>query len=777
MPLLRRRSHVVGSLWHCLIAFVTVTFSTVIAEPTPGWWQMSYYHQGQWRHLKNWNENSVDDYVVANVGQLKNFATSAASQMKTVLSNYGKEGPEIAAMIEDWKTPSSLEDDYSALTAGQAKAVAVKFYERLASIYAWPANSQPWPASPTQETDDFEIINIGQLKSLFSFDILNPDGDFDNDGILNGFEIRYGLDFRVANASEDSDGDGLSNLHEYWLGLNPLLADSNGNGIDDGDEDTDLDGVSNWDEILAGADPADSLNGVYANLINQNYQSSHQLILQGKLAPDPVQLKVTRYNSETSQSDPVPNIPVLFEIQEGQGTLVHINGEENSSRLAAHTNEEGIVTMQFRGHSTKQTTKVRASIVRPKPGLTYPSPVNFIMWTSQCATDTDDDGMDDIWEDAIVTASQGALPDITWVKPEDDFDGDGYPNIFEFERGTDPTSPLSYPTADVVLDHAGANHGILPVAHSWNEAITNFALAGGSAEHPETRTIIQVMPGTWTTGNQSITRSVLISGRGDANTGLPVLVPQGEGNNVVSVDYTMKYRGVFMMQGIALDGLGLRDVRGMWISYLFDQIISKPLSKIENCIIRRCEFSAMDYNNFNINLSFSTILNCGDNSGYGAPGLRLYKSHLESTACLLYNPNATEEIGAYGGSTWTQNKSMIGFNSGIDASGKLQPGEHNRGLHVVGIGMPPQVDIDGEYRHPLMLLAGADQLLDSDGDGLDDLEEISLGTDGFLVDSDGDGVGDDVDAFPLDPFLQSLTSEGPEPVITLISPSTAQEIQ
>lgn len=764
-----------GNAWRCFGVFAAVASGVALAASPPGWWQSWHIHQGQLYYLKSSDDSRVDDYVAANVGQLKNFATAAASRMKSVLSNHGKEGQEIAAMIDEWKTPTASADDYAILTAGQAKAVAIKFYDRLASIHAWPANSQPWPALPTAATDDSAAINLGQLKSIFSFDILNPDEDYDDDGIPNGFEIRYGLDFRVADADEDADGDGLSNLHEYWLGLNPLLADSDGNGIDDGDEDTDMDGVSNRNEILAGTDPADSLNGVTADLVNINDQASQQLILQGKLAPEPVQLKIRRNNSETGQYDPVPGIPVLFEIQEGQGTLVNVNGQESATRLAAYSNEAGLVTMQFRGHTAKQTTTVRASIVRPKPGLVYPAPQNFIFWTSQCEADEDGDGMDDFWEAAIVSASQGALSDITMVNPEDDFDGDGYPNIFEFERGTDPTDPLSYPMPDVVLDHAGANHGSAPVMQSWNEAVINFATASGYAEHPETRAILQVMPGIWTTGEQAITRSVLIAGKGGADAGLPVLVPQSDGDSIVRVEYAMKHRGIFMMQGITLSGQGFNGVRGASLHW-YGSIISKPLAKIENCIIRRCDYGAINSNYFNISLGFSTILNCGDSSGYGEPGLNLYNSELEVVACLLFNPEASEEIGAYAGSTWAQNKSLIGLNPGINEFGKLQPGEHNRVLHVWGIVMPPKIDIDGEYRHPLVLLAGADQLHDSDGDGLSDLEELSLGSDVFLVDSDGDGIGDAEDAFPLDPFLQSTDPTGAAPVITLISPSAAQEV-
>ena len=65
--------------------------------------------------------------------------------------------------------------------------------------------------------------------------------------------------------NEDTDDDGLSNAAEYRLGSDPLSADTNANGIPDGQEvgpgrrptdpDTDGDGLSNALEVERGTDP------------------------------------------------------------------------------------------------------------------------------------------------------------------------------------------------------------------------------------------------------------------------------------------------------------------------------------------------------------------------------------------------------------------------------------------------------------------------------------------------------------------------------------------
>jgi hypothetical protein len=74
-------------------------------------------------------------------------------------------------------------------------------------------------------------------------------------------DIRFGM-------SDDPDADGLSNDQEAALGTDPLRADTDGDGVKDGDEvnvyhtnpllaDTDGDGFSDGDETAAGTNPND----------------------------------------------------------------------------------------------------------------------------------------------------------------------------------------------------------------------------------------------------------------------------------------------------------------------------------------------------------------------------------------------------------------------------------------------------------------------------------------------------------------------------------------
>ena len=80
--------------------------------------------------------------------------------------------------------------------------------------------------------------------------------DRDGDRLPDRWEQRHELSTKAKSASRDNDKDGLTNLGEFRSKTDPRDADSDGDGVEDGDEDRDRDDVDNAAEMDAGTHPA-----------------------------------------------------------------------------------------------------------------------------------------------------------------------------------------------------------------------------------------------------------------------------------------------------------------------------------------------------------------------------------------------------------------------------------------------------------------------------------------------------------------------------------------
>ena len=121
--------------------------------------------------------------------------------------------------------------------------------------------------------DEFRIYDTALSEAeVLASRTAGPDAglpDTDGDGILDFFELQFPtiLNPSVAtDAAQDGDTDGLSNLGEFQRRTNPIVPDTDGDGLTDGAEvnthstnpllaDTDGDSLSDGDEITRPTNP------------------------------------------------------------------------------------------------------------------------------------------------------------------------------------------------------------------------------------------------------------------------------------------------------------------------------------------------------------------------------------------------------------------------------------------------------------------------------------------------------------------------------------------
>jgi len=174
-----------AAIWLCLA-------SSYAFAQTPQWWIT--------RGVLDQNL-APNDYAPINQGQLKWVAINAYDEMNA----YFGAGSNVVSIINAF-SPSN---NYFPVNIGQAKYLAAPFYDRLYefdltnTMPSGMLGHYPWDGRP--ETNDFAMVNIGQIKYVFSFD-----------------------------SAVDSDGDGLSDWQEAKLGTDPYDPDTDGDGLTDG---------------------------------------------------------------------------------------------------------------------------------------------------------------------------------------------------------------------------------------------------------------------------------------------------------------------------------------------------------------------------------------------------------------------------------------------------------------------------------------------------------------------------------------------------------------
>lgn len=349
--------------------------------------------------------------------------------------------------------------------------------------------------------------------------------------------------------------------------------------------------------------------------------------------------------------------------------------------------------------------------------------------------DSDNDGMPDGWE---VQYGLNPLDDSDTLS---DLDGDRIPNLWEYKRGTIPnnlpTAP-SRPAADWVVDPAlaGTGNNVATIQQAINNTPT-------SASNPAFYSVIEVRRGVY---QENVTihsnRKIVLLGQ----PGYPATEIRSPANSSRS----LQIQGESFIDGFRVtrmedtDDIPYNGGSGVYVS------VSEGTKQVSlsNLLIHghRTGYGAGIYhNNGRLRLVHSTIYDTGAQYNGNAIYVSGSTAPLAVQNCVIRSNGglASEEIYKPTSATVTSSGSIVrGGEFGGSAADPLltQKGFLRLGSPAINYGLVSEVlhDIHGEGRNG-NADAGADEYIDSDGDGLPDWLE-ALGVTSPLADDDSDGL-------------------------------------
>lgn len=252
--------------------------------------------------------------------------------------------------------------------------------------------------------------------------------DIDGDGIPTWWEIRYGLDpFDPSDASKDWEKDGVTNLGEYINNTSPDTSDTNKNGIPDGNEKQRIFVrlPINNDNRINPLDPTDKYKDPDGDeLFNiEEYKCREK---GTNVTADP--------NNQDTDGDGLPD---GWEYRNKRWVVIGDKLGWDLDPIKSDSNRNGIPDY-YEDLDNDTLINFEEYLYGSDPHE-KDSDYDGMSDRKELHMDSDGDGMWDSWE-----VMYGLNP-FDRTDASRDRDGDGYTNIQEFRKLTDPNNPLSFP--------------------------------------------------------------------------------------------------------------------------------------------------------------------------------------------------------------------------------------------------------------------------------------------------------------------------------------------
>jgi len=325
-----------------------------------------------------------DNLLASDNGRLISFDLNTKSINWVKTSQYGEQ-PSLAygvIYISDEATFKALDENtgellWSVEMAEQAAISSdvlvthnIAFVSTATATYAIDLSSHEsvWSIGKAGKLSFSEgmlyIAGDGHLTAI------TVDGDDDEDGLPNLWERNYGLDVNDAtNASGDSDDDGLTDLEEYTANTNPVIADTDGDGLGDGDElnihlsnpnstDSDTDGLDDGEEV--------TLYNTNPNLFDSDNDGYDDFAEIHKYGSDPSDAESVPAEITTLSIDFESDFPIEIDQSESnEWTIVEYPLDDRTSKV-----------IQASGISDNQTTTIEINNIFSAGTLSFDARVD-----------------------------------------------------------------------------------------------------------------------------------------------------------------------------------------------------------------------------------------------------------------------------------------------------------------------------------------------------------------------------------------------------------------
>ncbi len=200
------------------------------------------------------------------IGELSDVSMDDYAAAYTLVSDWGSGFSATISIsnrteqaIEDWVLEFDFDREITDLWNGVIESHAVNHYViRNAGYNSMIAAGAEivvgFNGTGGRVEDEPQAYSVHQYSggTAGNKETTDQETDTDGDGLSDDIEDCLGTD----KNQKDTDGDGLSDYEElYYTLTDPLMRDTDENGIEDGQEDIDGDGLDNLTELSYGTDP------------------------------------------------------------------------------------------------------------------------------------------------------------------------------------------------------------------------------------------------------------------------------------------------------------------------------------------------------------------------------------------------------------------------------------------------------------------------------------------------------------------------------------------